>query len=488
MKKSQLVICLIAFSLLASFNSVYACSLDNLRSCNRAGLISVIKELVLSRQAEDNKNLINKFKATKILAKNKNCIDFELSKEELHNIKRNIQEHNLYYDTLFNPDNYGDYVIYNEEEDELADGYLGVCKKDSFENMFNEQFFIGRPVNIKRLSDFGVVMKKYNKPNNNLSPEQMAFLIVVNERADFSDKLDYNNSLSIKFNQYIENAKKEMEAYNTPEILIVMFSEADPQVLKVDKAEIAGDKATVAVHLGDRVIVYNMIQEDGNWKIDNKELLTMSEYTDSKDKNVRFEEIALSQKRVDMFDDLSLQMKELDNDVSIVIGDQSVYKGSFSRSYEDEYLNVWQGWPKKVFGVFDSGMQLLFINKIDNSYFHHFHQCKKDGLNKILDCSQDCNNDSACTIRCDLKGFKETGLETLQNVFLGEGKLSVSNNRNTLNIYNYSSKKNVEIIDSDSSPLTQDEFRIKVWTYSDASNNFVFKKDILFNEDSCVFE
>lgn len=484
MKKNHLIICLITFSFLVSFQSVYACSLDNLRSCDKAGLISLIKELILNKRTGEDKALMNRFKATKILAKTENCIDFALPENELLTINYGIvgQDYGMFY----NPDNYGDYVIYNDMEEGLTDGYLGVCKRGRLEGMFNEQFFVDRPINIKRLSDFGAIIKKYNKPNNNLSPEQIAFLIVMNERANFLEKLDYSNFLSIKFNQYRENANKEA-GYDLSMMLLGMFNESDPQVVKIDKAEITGNKATVAIHLSETIVLYYMIKEEGGWKLDSKGILTIGEYTDLKEKNVRFEEIALSQKNVDMFDDLSLKMKKLDNDVSIVIGDQSVYKGSFSSPYRDEYLNVWQLWPKKVFGVFDSGRDLLFINKVDDSYFHHFYQCKKDGLNKIFDCNQNCKSDSACAIRCDLKGFKEGGLETLQNVFWGEGELSISNDRKVLNIYKYSSKKSVEIIDHDSSSLTHDGFRIKVWTYSDISNDFVLEKDIVFNENSCVF-
>jgi hypothetical protein len=76
MKKYYLLMCLIVTLLLISFQSISACSLKDLRSCDRSGLVSLIKELI-SQRVLSNENVMKNFQATEIVSNNlPNSIEF----------------------------------------------------------------------------------------------------------------------------------------------------------------------------------------------------------------------------------------------------------------------------------------------------------------------------------------------------------------------------------------------------------------------------
>lgn len=71
-------ILLLAFSLLLVFNQpVEACSIQNLKGCDRLGIVQLIKDFIIKRQGVNNKDVKSKFQATEIVVNNlPNSIEF----------------------------------------------------------------------------------------------------------------------------------------------------------------------------------------------------------------------------------------------------------------------------------------------------------------------------------------------------------------------------------------------------------------------------
>lgn len=213
-----------------------------------------------------NEDLKKMLGAESIVNRTVNCIDFTISEDDFHDKRTKYEIFSDYELTLEEP--YDDYILYNDMTEfnkTIFDDYLGFCKKSYFNSIFSEQFFINKFVNISKIPNLEDLFKKYNKSNNNLSPEQMTFLIVA-KNILMLDGFDRENYLTNRFREEIKKcsivgclANLEMAAQDYP---------ASFYTPKIGKAIIQDNKAVVNVFFRDGLKKFNFIFEDNNWRLD----------------------------------------------------------------------------------------------------------------------------------------------------------------------------------------------------------------------------